>query len=69
LIFVFSSLIIDINESSVTVETNVELIPFLSGVEIRFQSSLESDEEKQRKTRFYLIINDLIEEKPDSIFI
>ena len=33
-IFVFSSLILDIDESSVTVERNAELISFLSGITI-----------------------------------
>jgi hypothetical protein len=44
-IFVFSSLIIDNDESSVIFERNV--VPFLSDVEIRFQSSFESKEEEE----------------------
>lgn len=39
-IFVFSSLTIDNDESSVILDGNV--VPFLSEVEIRFQSSFES---------------------------
>jgi hypothetical protein len=48
-IFVFSSLIIDNDESSVIVEINV--VPFLSDVEIRFQTSFESNWDKRKKRR------------------
>ena len=51
-IFVFSSLTIDIDESSVIVEINVGfewlLNLFLSDVEVRFRSSLESNWSKKK---------------------
>jgi hypothetical protein len=55
-IFVFSSLIIDNDESSVILERNV--VPFLSDVEIRFQSSFES---LKKKKDFMCDIHVLIE--------